>query len=244
MSRYLASLVAAVSLVALPTLAIADPGKDESGHGNGRGAYKYEEKYDRSGHIKREWKSGDCKYEYKSGPGGVKEEYKCDDGRRYVGPLAWVPPGHRSRPYRTAYPQAPLDFDMGRCNREVIGQILGGAVGGAAGSQIGDGDGRLVAVAGGTLLGFLIGGEIGRTLDQADRLCVDQVLEDAPDGQTVVWNGSRTNARYEVTPRETYEANGGRYCREFLSKSTIGGDTVQTYGTACRQADGSWQIVN
>lgn len=242
MSRYLASLAAAASLVALPTLAIADPGKNESGHG--RGAYKYEEKYDRGGHVKREWKSGDCKYEYKSGPGGVKEEYHCKGGRRYAGPLAWVPPGHRGWPYRTAYPQAPLDLDMGRCNREVIGQILGGAVGGAAGSQIGDGNGRLVAVAGGTLLGFLIGGEVGRTLDQADRLCVDQVLEDAPDGRSIVWTDSRTNARYEVTPRETYEASGGRYCREFLSKSTVGGETVQTYGTACRQPDGSWQIVN
>jgi surface antigen len=244
MSRYAVSFIAVASLLTLPALALADSWKNESGRGGDRTGYGYEESYDRGGHVKREWKSGNCKYEYKSGPKGVKEEYKCDRGVRYGGPPVWVPPGHRAGLYRTVYPQGPLDLAVGRCNREMIGQIVGGAMGGLAGAQIGGGNGRLAAVAGSTLLGFLIGGEIGRTLDQADRLCVDQVLEDVPDGRSIVWNGPRTNERYEVIPRETFETNDGRYCREYLATSTIGGKAVQTYGTACRQPDGSWRLAN
>ena len=32
------------------------------------------------------------------------------------------------------------------------------------------------------------------------------------------------------------------YCREFTQNVNVGGRTQQSYGTACRQADGSWQV--
>jgi hypothetical protein len=35
----------------------------------------------------------------------------------------------------------------------------------------------------------------------------------------------------------------GGNCREFTAPATIDGRTVQTYGTACQQSDGSWRIV-
>ena len=34
------------------------------------------------------------------------------------------------------------------------------------------------------------------------------------------------------------------YCREYTSTATVGGRPVETYGTACRQPDGSWKIVS
>ena len=40
-----------------------------------------------------------------------------------------------------------------------------------------------------------------------------------------------------------FQATDGRYCREYQSTATIGGQSQQTYGMACRQPDGSWQIV-
>ena len=239
--RGIATVAVAAVLTALPMLAVADPGKDESGRG--RGEYRYEEKRGRHGEVKREWKSGDCKYEYKAGRGGVKEKYKCDGGHR-AAPVYWVPPGHRGPGYYTSYGPPPLDLGVGRCNREIIGQLLGGAAGAAAGSQIGDGTGRIVAIVGGTLAGFVLGGEIGRTMDRADQLCVDQALEFAPDGQPIVWAEPRTSGRYEVVPRQTFEARDGRYCREYTATSRIGGRAAETYGTACRQPDGSWQIIN
>ena len=34
------------------------------------------------------------------------------------------------------------------------------------------------------------------------------------------------------------------YCREYHGNAVIGGVTRPTYGTACLQPDGSWQLVN
>lgn len=228
--RAIAILTTAAMVAIQPTLAAADPWKDESGRGHGE--------------VKREWKSGGCKYEYKAGRKGVKEEYKCDGPGYAAAPASWVPPGHRRPGYYTGGGPAPLDLGVGRCDRELIGQILGGAAGAAAGSQIGAGTGRVVAIAGGTLAGFLLGGEIGRTMDRADQLCADQILEFAPDGQPVAWTDPRSDGAYEVLPQGTFEARDGRYCREYTARSRVGGRDVQTYGTACRQPDGSWQIVN
>lgn len=137
----------------------------------------------------------------------------------------------------------PLNLDLGRCNRDVIGQILGGAAGAAIGSEIGDGKGRIAAIIGGSIVGILIGSEIGRSMDRADALCTDQVLEYAPDGRTVTWDAGN-NRQYAVTPAETYQTGSGAYCREYQATSTVGREVVETYGTACRQPDGSWHIVN
>jgi hypothetical protein len=86
---------------------------------------------------------------------------------------------HKYRQARNvALYMTPFGLDMGRCNRERLGQVLGGAAGGVLGSTMGKGDGRTVAIIGGTLLGVLIGG----SMDRIDQNCVGQVLEHAPDG--------------------------------------------------------------
>jgi surface antigen len=172
------------------------------------------------------------------GPGG-----RGQVARFTGGPPPWAPAhGYRAKQGNRA--DQPLDLDLGRCNRALIGQLLGGAAGAAAGSQIGDGRGRVIAIIGGTIAGVLLGGEIGRAMDRADQLCFDQVLDEAPDGRTVGWQDPDAGRRYTVTPRETYRNNAGRYCREYTAQSTIGGEPVDTYGTVCRQPDGSWEIVS
>lgn len=35
----------------------------------------------------------------------------------------------------------------------------------------------------------------------------------------------------------------GRYCREYQTTVVINGQSQPSYGTACRQPDGTWQIV-
>jgi surface antigen len=131
-----------------------------------------------------------------------------------------------------------------QCNREALGAVLGGTLGGLAGSQIGRGDGRTAATIAGALLGVLVGKSIGRHMDQVDRYCTGQTLEYANDGQSIQWQNPDTRSSYNVTPVSTYESRDGRYCREYVTQSLVGGRQQQTYGTACRQADGSWQIVN
>jgi len=161
------------------------------------------------------------------------------------GPPPWAP-AHGYRNNHDRYRDyglvaVPIDIRTGRCNREVMGQVLGAAVGGLAGSQIGDGTGRLIAVAAGTFAGMVIGGEIGRTMDRADSLCIDQALEHAPDGSTIRWNDDRH--QYAVTPQKITQDANGRYCREYYMEADVQGQPQQVYGTACRQPDGSWQMV-
>ena len=139
---------------------------------------------------------------------------------------------------------APFDLNRGVCNRQVLGGLLGGMAGAAIGSRIGKGDERTAAIIGGTIIGMIVGGSIGRSMDEVDQNCVGQTLEHAPDGETIYWNNQRVGTQYQVTPVKTYQTNGGRYCREYQTTSAIGGGTQQTYGTACRQPDGSWKLVN
>jgi surface antigen len=147
-------------------------------------------------------------------------------------------------PWRSQAP-APYGISQGTCHRETLGAVLGGGAGALLGSTIGKSDGKLLAVAGGAILGVLAGGAIGRSMDQVDQNCIGQALEHAPNGSRIAWrNPQAGNALYTVVPSQTYQAQDGRYCREYTADARIGGRVQQTYGTACRQPDGSWQIVN
>lgn len=127
------------------------------------------------------------------------------------------------------------------------GTVVGGVIGAVVGSQIGKGNGRLAAVGVGTLLGALIGNDIGRSMDAADRAyttgSVGHALETAPSCTTVTWQNPQSGNYGSVTPTNTYEESTGRYCREFQQQVVIGGNVQDAYGTACRQPDGSWEIV-
>lgn len=163
------------------------------------------------------------------------------------GPPPWAPAHGYRRNHHEHYRDygltaVPVDITIGQCNREVMGQVLGATIGGLAGSQIGDGTGRLIAVAAGTLAGMVIGGEIGRSLDKADQLCIDQALEHAPDGSSIRWNDA--DRQYTVTPKTTLQEEDGRYCREYLMDAAVAGSTQQVFGKACRQPDGSWQLLS
>lgn len=132
--------------------------------------------------------------------------------------------------------------------KQTGGAILGGIGGAVAGAQFGKGTGRLAAVAAGTLLGALIGSEVGSSLDKADKLAMAQTtqttLETAPTGTPSTWNNPDSGHSGTVTPTKTYQNSTGQYCREFSQTVNIGGRSEEAYGTACRQPDGTWQIVN
>ena len=131
-----------------------------------------------------------------------------------------------------------------RCNREALGSVLGGIIGGVTGSQIGRGDGRRAATIAGALIGLLIGKSIGRQMDQVDQYCTGQTLEYARDRQPITWYNPDNRTQYSVTPTSTYQTESGRYCREYVTQAALGGRGQQVYGTACRQPDGSWQIMD
>jgi surface antigen len=130
---------------------------------------------------------------------------------------------------------------------EELGTILGGVGGAAIGSQIGGGSGRIIAAAAGTLLGAFAGRELGKSLDKADAAAAQKAQDrahTAPVGQQITWSNPETGHSGTVTPTRQGTDQGGNQCREYQSTVTIGGKTEQAYGTACRQPDGSWKVVN
>lgn len=126
--------------------------------------------------------------------------------------------------------------------QEQSGAVLGGAAGAAAGSAIGGGSGRTVAIILGALVGSAVGANIGRHMDEQDRIRTAEAMEYNPTGRSSTWRNPDTQTAYTVTPTRTYETSAGP-CREFTMDAEVGGKPQQVYGTACRQADGSWKIV-
>ncbi|TQV78174.1 hypothetical protein FKG94_13975 [Exilibacterium tricleocarpae] len=126
---------------------------------------------------------------------------------------------------------------------EQAGMIIGGIMGGLIGQGVGEGRGQTAATIVGTLIGTSIGGAIGRSMDDTDRLKVGHSLETVRTGVPSTWRNPDTQSQYTVTPTRTYEQSGGP-CREYSLEAVIGGENEQLYGTACRQPDGSWKIVN
>jgi surface antigen len=85
-----------------------------------------------------------------------------------------------------------------------------------------------------------VGGSIGRTMDEVDRMRTAQALEAVRTGVPSTWQNPDTGNQYSVTPtRTTMTATGP--CREYTVKALIGGRPETVYGTACRQPDGSWR---
>lgn len=131
--------------------------------------------------------------------------------------------------------------------KETGGTLLGAGTGALLGSAVGHGHGRLVAVAVGTLAGALIGQSIGQSLDQADRLAMQQnaqyALENTRTDQPTTWQNPDTGHSGTFIPTRTYQTAEGQYCREYTQTVRIAGEEQQAYGTACRQPDGTWKII-
>ena len=131
--------------------------------------------------------------------------------------------------------------------KQQSGTALGAVAGGLIGSQFGKGRGQLVGIGIGALLGGFAGSQIGKYMDEQDKMKMQMAtrrsLERSRVGQTSSWRNPDSGHHGTVTPTKTFKRSG-RYCREFQQTITVGGKTEKGYGTACRQPDGSWEIVN
>lgn len=130
--------------------------------------------------------------------------------------------------------------------KETVGGLGGAVLGGIAGSQIGGGSGRLWATGAGVLLGTLVGSEVGRSLDRADRLYMEQAQREVysrPLGETVSWSNPESGNSGTYTPTRDGTSSAGRYCREYEQTIYIGGRQETGVGTACKNPDGTWEII-
>lgn len=126
-------------------------------------------------------------------------------------------------------------------NKETIGTVAGGVAGGILGATVFHGDGQVAGVIGGTLLGGLLGNAIGKSMDRQDQLNMQQAIVNTPVDEQATWTNERRHTTYTVTPLRNYH-HEGKYCREYETTVTIGGEKKQAYGKACRQPDGAWNI--
>ena len=139
----------------------------------------------------------------------------------------------------------------GMSENETTGTLLGGAAGAVIGSQFGKGSGKNAATAIGAILGASIGREIGASLDETSRRrageAAHRALETADVGAGITWenpaNAGAPARGATVITRQGADQQG-RTCREFQQTVTIGGEEVQSYGTACRDGNGDWQLIS
>ncbi len=131
--------------------------------------------------------------------------------------------------------------------KQTLGTIIGGVGGAVLGNEVGKGRGRKAAIAAGALLGAMLGGQLGRDLDEADRMTAERTtqntLERVRTGERREWQNPDSGNSGWVVPVRTWQQDSGAYCREFQTGITVGGEEKTAYGTACRQPDGSWKIV-
>lgn len=221
--------IAASDAWSKPPWARGEDGYSE-GKGKGKGHWKHKHKRKHKRHGKRRhWGGKSLQFRGGPPPWAPAHGYR----RKFRGSHHYVTRGTYATPY---------GIHLGTCNRDKIGMVIGGVAGAALGSQFGKGDGRIAATIVGTVAGVVVGGAVGRSLDRADETCIGQALEHAPTGRPVRWTNPDTGARYEVTPKRTFQQENGRYCREYSAGATVGGRGETVTGVACRQSDGTWRI--
>lgn len=177
-------------------------------------------------------------------------------GPVYADPPAWAPAnGQRAKSNGTLQERTGLQLTYrlppglqdGRCRPELFdASTTGGLVAATAGSftTAPFGKGHLAATAIGGLIGAVVGHRIGSGIARSEEVCFSESFEHVPDHETVAWMDAALGAHYSVTPTKTMRAVDGRYCREYSARATLNGQAAGTYGTACRQADGRWELIN
>ncbi|MCW9034394.1 MAG: RT0821/Lpp0805 family surface protein [Alphaproteobacteria bacterium] len=132
--------------------------------------------------------------------------------------------------------------------KQTMGQVLGAIGGGLLGAQVGGGKGRMIAVGVGAVAGSMLGSSVGSSLDELDRMKASETtqesLEFGKSGTTSSWSNPDSGNSGSVTPTRTYQTADQQPCREYSSTVVIDGVAQEAVGTACREPDGTWRIVN
>jgi surface antigen len=149
-------------------------------------------------------------------------------------------------------PGEPNEYGV---SKSTLGAVLGGLGGAAAGGMLfggrhgvigRGGTTQALGAIGGGLLGAYAGHSFGRTLDRADQAHAQRASQQArtaPVGQPIRWSNPDSGNHGTVVATREGQSAAGEYCREFQQTITVGGRTERGFGTACRQPDGSWRIV-
>ena len=134
--------------------------------------------------------------------------------------------------------------------KEFFGRVSGALIGGALCNElgIGGGNGRTAAIALCAIGGSMIGGEIGRDMDEADARAFEDSQRRSFDGdlnRDYDWDGSRygsrTGVRGRLRPvRHGYHRQTREVCREYQTVTHRGNRTSKKQSIVCRRSDGSF----
>lgn len=95
--------------------------------------------------------------------------------------------------------------------------------------------------------GGLIGGRLGADLSRKDHLygleAEYRALETAPAGQPVTWEDEGTDSSGRVVAAQPYRV-GSQDCRQYSHTVDIADIQRSAKGTACRNDDGSWIVLD
>ena len=69
-------------------------------------------------------------------------------------------------------------------------------------------------------------------------------LENSPTQQAISWQNRATGLTGATIPLRTYYTQTGQSCRDYFTSLQIFGINQQAYGSACRQPQGYWKIIN
>lgn len=128
-----------------------------------------------------------------------------------------------------------------------LGFFLGALAGGIVGNQFGKGSGKTAATIGGAIIGGAVGSAIARDMDCRDRRhaysAYYESLEYGDPYEEYYWRNEQTGNYGYYEPSDYYEYRGSD-CRDFTQTIWIDGRREVARGTACRERDGTWRIVN
>lgn len=131
-------------------------------------------------------------------------------------------------------------------NKQNAGALLGGGTGAFIGSRIGGGTGKVIATAVGGVAGALFGSQIGKALDDGDRQLISgttqNTLETIPPYEPAQWRNPQNGHYGEVSAGPVYQ-NNGQNCRPFTQTIFVEGKAETAKGKACKQNDGTWQVI-
>jgi len=137
---------------------------------------------------------------------------------------------------------AGLAAGLAGCGTTGSGQGSGSAAGSTS-----PGGGKVSSSVIAAMGGGLVSGSIGSGLSQNEKRnaleAEYKALEYTASGQAVNWKGDQAGHYGEVVAAQPYRV-GSQDCRQYAQTVHAGAAGATARGTACRNADGSWSLLN
>jgi surface antigen len=103
---------------------------------------------------------------------------------------------------------------------------------------------RAAATVLGAALGAVVGGKVGRSLDDEDRnYAYGAATRSFSTGREITWENRESGHRGRFRPKRSFERDGG-LCRDFEHTIWVEGEPDVIEGTACQTPDGRWRVVS